>query len=114
MQKSRQSIKYQLTIAYLPLYRNIDDFSFDGTPVNESQLRDLATGDFLTSQRNVVVIGGTRIGKDQLAIAIAQAAFAKEPALQKLRLILKHETPRRAPSGDVAALSIRLFAQYFK
>jgi DNA replication protein DnaC len=74
-EKQARSIKYQLTIAKLPLAKDIDDYSFDGTPVNESQLRDLATGDFLTSQRNAVLIGGTGTGKSHLAIAIARACI---------------------------------------
>ena len=70
-EKQARSIKYQLTIAKLPLAKDIDDFSFEGTPVNESQLRDRATGYFLTTQRNAVLIGGTGTGKSHLAIAIA-------------------------------------------
>ena len=74
-EKQARSIKYQLTIAKLPLAKDIDDFDFDGTPVNESLVRDLATGDFLTSQRNAVFIGGTGTGKSHLAIAIARACI---------------------------------------
>jgi len=74
-EKQARSIKYQLTIAKLPLAKDIDDFDFDGTPVNESLVRDLATGDFLASQRNVVLIGGTGTGKSHLAIAIARACI---------------------------------------
>src|SRR5436305_9139491 len=58
-EKQARSIKYQLTIAKLPLAKDIDDFDFDGTPVNEGLVRDLAIGDFLASQRNAVFIGGT-------------------------------------------------------
>jgi DNA replication protein DnaC len=74
-EKQARSIKYQLNIAKLPLAMDIDDFSFDGTQVNESQLRDLATGEFLTTQRNTVLIGGTGTGKSHLAIAIARACI---------------------------------------
>jgi DNA replication protein DnaC len=54
-----RSIKYQLTIAKLPLAKDIDDFDFTGTPVNEALVRDLTTGAFLAEQRNAVLIGGT-------------------------------------------------------
>jgi DNA replication protein DnaC len=74
-EKQARSIKYQLTIAKLPLAKDIEDFGFQGTPVNESLVRDLATGDFLASQRNVVLIGGTGTGKSHLAIAIARACI---------------------------------------
>ena len=74
-EKQARSIKYQLTIAKLPLAKDIEDFDFVGTPINESLVRDLATGDFLSTQRNAVLIGGTGTGKSHLAIAIARACI---------------------------------------
>src|SRR5947199_5981913 len=74
-EKQARSIKYQLTVAKLPLAKDIDAFAFAGTPVNESLVRELATGDFLASQRNAVFIGGTGTGKSHLAIAIARACI---------------------------------------
>ena len=43
-EKQARSIKYQLTIAKLPLAKDISDFTFTGTPINESLVRDLADG----------------------------------------------------------------------
>ncbi len=74
-EKQARSIKYQLTIARLPLAKDIDDFAFAGTPINETLVRDLATGAFLAEQRNAVLIGGTGTGKSHLAIAIARACI---------------------------------------
>jgi DNA replication protein DnaC len=74
-EKQARSIKYQITIAKLPLAKDIDDFTFDGAPVNESLVRDLAGGDFLAYQRNLVLVGGTGTGKTHLAIAIARACI---------------------------------------
>jgi DNA replication protein DnaC len=74
-EKQARSIKYQLTIAKLPLAKDIADFDFKGTPVNESLVRDLASGDFLAAQRNAVLIGGTGTGKSHLGIAIARACI---------------------------------------
>jgi len=34
-EKQARSIKYQLSIAKLPLAKDLDDFQFDGTPINE-------------------------------------------------------------------------------
>ena len=72
-EKQARSIKYQLTVAKLPLAKDIDDFDFADTPVNETLVRDLATGAFVADQRNAVLIGGTGTGKSHLAIAIARA-----------------------------------------
>lgn len=74
-EKQARSIKYQIAIAKLPLAKDIDDFSFADTPVNETLVRDLAAGNFLAQQRNVVLVGGTGTGKTHLAIAIARACI---------------------------------------
>jgi IstB-like ATP binding protein len=58
-EKQARSIKYQLTIAKLPLAKDIDDFDFTGTPTNEALIRDLARGGFLAEQRNAVLVGGS-------------------------------------------------------
>ena len=70
-EKQARSIKYHLTVAKLPLAKDIEEFDFDGTPVNEALIRDLANGTFLADQRNAVLIGGTGTGKSQLSIARA-------------------------------------------
>ena len=72
-EKQARSIKYQLTVAKLPLAKDIEEFDFDGTPVNEALIRELANGAFVADQRNAVLIGGTGTGKSHLAIAIARA-----------------------------------------
>src|ERR1700751_762437 len=74
-EKQVRSIKYQLTIAKLPLAKDLDDFQFEGTPINETLVRDLARGGFLAQQRNAVLVGGTGTGKTHLAIAIARSCI---------------------------------------
>ena len=74
-EKQARSIKYQLTIAKLPLAKDLDDFEFDGTPINETLVNDLAGGGFIAQQRNVVLVGGTGTGKSHLAIAIARSCI---------------------------------------
>ncbi len=56
-EKQARSIKYQMTIAKLPLAKDLDDFDFDTAEVNETLVRDLAGGGFIEQQRNVVLIG---------------------------------------------------------
>ncbi len=72
-EKQARSIRYQITIAKLPLAKDVEEFRFANTPINEALVRDLASGNFLAHQRNVVLVGGTGTGKTHLAIAIARA-----------------------------------------
>ncbi len=74
-EKQARSIRYQIAIAKLPLAKDVDDFAFDGTPINETLVRDLAGGNFVAHQRNVVLVGGTGTGKTHLAIAIARSCI---------------------------------------
>jgi DNA replication protein DnaC len=74
-EKQARSIKYQMTIAKLPLAKDLEDFVFAGTPINEGLVRDLAGGEFLAQERNVVLVGGTGTGKTHLAIGIARACI---------------------------------------
>ena len=74
-EKQARSIKYQMTIARLPLAKDLGEFTFDGTPINATLVHDLAGGGFLAHERNVVLVGGTGTGKTHLAIAIARACI---------------------------------------
>ena len=74
-EKQARSIKYQMTIAKLPLAKELEEFDFEATEINETLIRDLATGDFLDHQRNLVLISGTGTGKTHLAVSIARACI---------------------------------------
>jgi DNA replication protein DnaC len=74
-EKQARSIKYRLTIAKLPLAKELADFEFAGTPINEALVRELAAGTFLANQRNAVLVGGTGTGKTHLAVAIARSCI---------------------------------------
>lgn len=74
-EKQARSVKYQMTIAKLPLAKELNEFDFEAAEVNETLMRDLATGDFLDQQRNLVLIGGTGTGKTHLAVSIARTCI---------------------------------------
>jgi DNA replication protein DnaC len=98
-EKQARSIKYQLTIAKLPLAKDIDDFDFAGTPINETLIRDLVGGGFLAEQRNAVLVGGTGTGKSHLAMAIARACIrrgARGRFYTVIDLVNRLETEARA------------------
>ena len=98
-EKRARSIKYQLTIAKLPLAKDLGDFDFAATPINEPLIRDLAGGGFLAEQRNAVLVGGTGTGKSHLAIAIARACIrsgARGRFYTVVDLVNRLETEARA------------------
>jgi DNA replication protein DnaC len=64
-----------MAVAKLPVPKELADFTFAGTPINEQLVLDLAGGAFLDQQRNVVAVGGTGTGKSHLAIGIARSCI---------------------------------------
>ena len=111
-EKQARSIKYQMTIARLPLAKEIDEFDFADTPINETLARDLAGGDFLQHQRNVVLIGGTGTGKTHLAVAIARTCIrngARGRFFNSVDLVNKLDAEARTErQGRLADLLCRL------
>jgi DNA replication protein DnaC len=98
-EKQARSIKYQVAIARLPMAKEIDEFVFDATPINETLVRDLASGGFLAQQRNLVLIGGTGTGKTHLAVGIARACIrggARGRFFNVVDLVNKLEAEARA------------------
>ena len=73
--KTARSIKYQMTSARLPMTKELADFDFSASPVNEPLVRELAGGGFLEGKRNLVLVGGTGTGKTHLAVAIVRACI---------------------------------------
>ena len=76
-EKTARSIKYQMTSAKLPTAKELADFDFSASPVNEPLVRELAGGGFLEGKRNLVLVGGTGAGKTHLAAAIVRACIRK-------------------------------------
>ena len=98
-EKQARSIKYQIAIARLPMAKEIDEFVFDATPINETLVRDLAGGAFLAQQRNLVLIGGTGTGKTHIAVGIARACIrggARGRFFNVVDLVNKLEAEARA------------------
>jgi DNA replication protein DnaC len=54
--------------------RDLDSFDFRESVINETQIRQLHTGEYLTTARNIVFVGGTGTGKTHLATALARQA----------------------------------------
>ena len=106
------SIRYRMTAAKLPVIKDVGDFTFEGTPINEGLVRSLDAGAFLTNRRNIVLVGGTGTGKTHLAIAITAnlvRAGARGRYFNTVDLVnrLEEET-RLGKAGALAAQLSRL------
>ena len=73
-ERQARSVRYQMGAAKFPVYRDLDSFEFCESPVNEQQIRQLYSGEFITEPRNIVLVGGPGTGKTHLGIAIAAHA----------------------------------------
>ena len=76
-QKKAHSISYQIGAARLPVAKELSEFDFAVSPVNEGLVRDLHSSNFLETKRNVVLVGGTGTGKTHLAISITANSVRK-------------------------------------
>ncbi len=68
--KKARSIRYRLSTAKLPMAKDLSDFDFKASPVNEALVREFHDGGFVHHLRNAVLVGGTGTGKTHLAVAI--------------------------------------------
>jgi DNA replication protein DnaC len=73
-ERQARSVRYQMSAARFPVYRDLDSFEFTESPVNQQQIRQLYAGDFTAEPRNIVFVGGPGTGKTHLGIAIAAHA----------------------------------------
>jgi DNA replication protein DnaC len=74
-ERQASSYQYQLRLARFPMPRDLDSFNFQESAVNETQIRQLHTGEYLTTARNIVLVGGTGTGKTHLATSLGRAAI---------------------------------------
>ncbi len=73
--RAMRSIRYQLNAAKFPIHRNLADFDFAQSKVDQSLVEQLATLAFADVAHNVVFIGGTGTGKSHLATALGVAGI---------------------------------------
>ena len=76
-QRDRQvrSLRYQLKAAKFPIHRDLTGFDWAETPLPQAQIEQLATGNFMETAHNLILVGGTGTGKTHLATALGVAAI---------------------------------------
>ena len=74
-EKQARSIKYQMTIAKLPLAKELEEFDFEAAEVNETLIRGLASGDLSRPSAQPRADRRNRNGQDHIAVSIARACI---------------------------------------
>ena len=107
--KKARSIRYRLSMAKLPLAKDLSDFDFNASPVNEALVRELHDGGFVQSLRNAVLVGGTGTGKTHLAVAITAHCIRNGAKARFFNVVdLVNRLEAEAKSGRPGRLADRL------
>jgi len=72
-----KSLAYQMKAARFPAHRDLAGFDFTQARVDETLVRRLHGGEFMSSAQNAVLIGGPGTGKTHLATAIGVEAIQR-------------------------------------
>jgi DNA replication protein DnaC len=104
-----RSIRYRMSQAKFPMDKDLDSFEFEGSPVNEEQIRHLYKGDFIADRRNLIFVGGTGTGKTHLAISIARQAVKEGFKGRFYNLVdLANDLEREKLDGNGGKLTAKL------
>ena len=107
-ERRARSIRYRMGQAHFPVQCDLDGFEFDESSVDETQLRTLYEGEFITELRNLIFIGGTGTGKTHLAIAIAMHAVRKGSRIRFFNLVdLANQLEQEKLAGKAGRLAER-------
>ena len=78
LDRERRAADRRLKSARLPVMKTVDTFDFAAQPsVNETLVRELLRGEYITQRHNVLIVGNSGTGKSHLATALAFAACAQ-------------------------------------
>ena len=110
--RQARSYQYQLRLARFPMPRDLDAFDFRESAVNETQIRHLHTGEYLTTARNIVFVGGTGTGKTHLATALARQVILKGKRARFYSVVdLVNQLDAEKREGKAGRLATRLLYQ---
>ena len=112
IERERKAADRRLKAARFPAPKTMDEFDFAARPsVNKPLLLDLARGDYLTRQENVLFVGPSGTGKTHLATALGLAACAQGKRVRFWRVTELITTLREA---DQERQLLRLRSQLTK
>jgi DNA replication protein DnaC len=112
-ERQARSYEYQLRLARFPMPRDLDAFNFQESAVNETQVRQLHSGEYLNTARNIVFVGGTGTGKTHLATALARQAVLQGKRVRFYSVVdLVNQLDAEKREGKAGKLAGRLLYQH--
>ena len=91
------------------MLKDLDGFVFADTPVDEGELRELATGTFLDAKRNAIFSGGTGTGKTHLCIGVAASVIRARARARFFNLVdLVNQLEQEKAAGRSGRLAEKL------
>jgi DNA replication protein DnaC len=110
--RQARSHQYQLRLANFRVPRDLDSFDFRESVVNETQIRQLYTGEYLNSARNIVFAGGTGTAKTHLSTALARHAISQGKRARFFSVVdLVNQLDAEKREGKAGRLTTRLLYQ---
>ena len=76
--RERRAAERRIKAAKFPVLKTLDSFDFTAQPsLNESLVRELMSGEYITKKENVLLVGNSGTGKTHVASALGFAACAQ-------------------------------------
>lgn len=75
IERERRTVERRIKDARFPTVKSLDSFDFKALPsLNKVQVLELARGEYLARQENVIVLGNSGTGKTHIALGLGLAA----------------------------------------
>ncbi len=106
-----RSLRYQMKSARFPHHRDLTNFEWQESPLLSEHVAQLASGEYLESARNLILVGGTGTGKTHLATALGVAAVEQGKRVRFYNAVdLVNQLEKEKLAGRAGNLSRQLMA----
>ena len=108
-ERQARRLSYQLHTAKFPMHRDLSSFDWSESPLEQSQMTQLATAAFTQTAHNLILVGGTGTGKTHLATALGVATIHHEKRVRFYNAVdLVNQLEREKQQGKAGSLAKRL------
>lgn len=106
-----RSLRYQMKSARFPHHRDLTNFEWQESPLLAEHLAHLASGGYLESAHNVILVGGTGTGKTHVATALGVSAVEQGKRVRFYNAVeLVNQLEKEKQAGRAGNLARQLMA----